>query len=140
LGRIVKYAPTGTLESGNLYPKPLDKPAKTYVVPYGPFGIQFSRTPRFGVDGYGRIYVPNGLAQKVAVIDNAGNRILQFGTYGNRDSAGGLEGDTVPTEGIPLGCPNAVDATDDYIYVGDTVNIRLLRIRKTFAASRNLDL
>jgi len=134
IGRIIKYAPTGSMESGNLYPKPLAKPVKTYDVQYGPFGISFTRTPRFGVDGYGRIYYPNGLAQKVGAIDNQGNEILSFGKYGNRDSMGGLKGDLVPTKGIPLGCPNSVDATDDYIYVGDTVNIRLLRLAKTFAA------
>jgi hypothetical protein len=68
------------------------------------------------------------------VIDNAGNEILRFGTYGNRDSMGGLKGDLVPTKDIPLGWPNSVDATDDYIYVGDVINGRLLRIAKTFAA------
>jgi len=62
------------------------------------------------------------------------NEILRFGTYGNRDSMGGLKGDLVPTEGIPLGWPNSVDASDDTIYVGDVVNNRLLRIAKTFAA------
>ena len=133
-GTIVKYAPTGSMASGNLYPKPLAKPVKTYGVHYGPFGFRFKRTPRFGVDGWGRIYYPNGLGHKVGVIDNEGNEILRFGTYGNRDSMGGLEGDLVPTKGIPLACPNSVDATDDYIYVGDIVNIRLLRLAKQFTA------
>ena len=71
--------------------------------------------------------------KKVSVIDNEGNTILAFGTYGNRDSMGGLEGDLVPVKGIPMIWPNSVDATDDYMYVSDIVNIRVMRFEKTFA-------
>jgi hypothetical protein len=60
--------------------------------------------------------------------------VLSFGTYGNRDSMGGRPGDLVPTPDIPLAWPNSVDATEDFIYVSDIVNIRLLRLAKTFAA------
>ena len=71
-----------------------------------------------GVDGYGRIYYPTNFAPRVAVMDNAGsNQILHFGTYGNRDSMGGLPGDAILTKDIPLGFPNSVDATDNYTYV-----------------------
>jgi hypothetical protein len=48
-------------------------------------------------------------------------------------SAGGLAGDLVPTGDIPLGFPNSVACTDDYIYVADMVNLRVLRVRKEFA-------
>ena len=74
------------------------------------------------------------------MIDNAGNPILAFGQYANRDSTGGLKGDLVPTDGVPLGWPNSVDATDDYIYVSDIVNIRLMRLAKTFAATETVDI
>ena len=70
---------------------------------------------------------------------NAGNEIVRFGTWGNRDSMGGLLGDTVPTKDIPIAWPNSVDATDDYIYVGDMGNCRLLRIAKTFVATETVD-
>ena len=76
------------------------------------------------------IAAPATVAQTV---DNEGNPVLSFGTWGNRDSMGGLKGDLVPTKDIPLGWPNSVDATDDHIYIGDIVNCRLLRIAKTFA-------
>lgn len=133
IGRIHKYAPTGTLESGNLFPKAPAGPSLTYDVPFGAFDVDcIVRSPSFGVDGFGRICYPTNIAQRVAVMDNAGNEILHFGTYGNRDSMGGLPGDLVPTKGIPMGFPNSVDATDDYIYVGDMVNHRLLRIRKNY--------
>jgi len=132
-GRIYKYAPTGSL--GNLFPTEPAAPAKVYDIPYGAIGPQFSRTPRFGVDGWGRIYYPSSLLSQVAVIDNEGNPILAFGTYGNRDSMGGLEGDLVPTKDVPMAWPNSVDATDDYIYVSDLVNIRLLQLEKQFELS-----
>jgi hypothetical protein len=133
-GRIYKYAATGSLTSGNLFPTEPTAAAKVYDVHYGAIGPQFARTCRFGVDGYGRIYYPTSLLPRVSVIDNEGNSIFAFGTYGNRDSMGGLVGDLVPTKEIPLAWPNSVDATDDYIYVSDIVNIRLLRMAKTFAA------
>lgn len=138
MGRIYKFAPTGSLKSGNLYPTAPDRAAKVYDIHYGAIGPQFSRTPRFGVDGFGRIYYPTSLLPRVTIIDNEGNEILAFGTYGNRDSLGGLKGDLVPTKGIPMAWPNSVDATDNYIYVADIVNIRLLRLAKTFAASETV--
>jgi hypothetical protein len=127
--RIYKFAPTGSLASGDLFPTEPTAPAKVYDVHCG----SLSHAPRFGVDGYGRIYYPTGLLPQVSVIDNEGNRILAFGTYGNRDSLGGLPGDLVPTKDIPTAWPNSVDATDDHIYVSDTLNVRLMRLAKVFA-------
>ena len=133
IGRIHKYAPTGSLKSGNLFPKAPSGPSQTYDVLFGAFETKcITRSPRFGVDGYGRIYYPTNILPRVTVIDNAGNEILRFGTYGNRDSMAGLPDDRVPTKGIPLAFPNSVDATDNYIYVADMVNLRLLRLRKNF--------
>ncbi len=135
MGRIYKYAPTGTLKSGNLFPKTPSGPSHTYNVFYGAFETNcVTRSPRFGLDGYGRIYYPTNIAPRVTVMDNAGNEILHFGTYGNRDSMGGLPGDLAPTKDIPLGFPNSVDATDNYIYVADMVNLRILRLKKNYQA------
>lgn len=139
--RIHKYAPTGSLAQGDLFPTQPKGPAKVYDVHFGAFGDgKFRRSALFGVDGYGRIYYPTSLSQTVSVIDNESNEILHFGTYGNRDSMGGLEGDLVPTKDIPMAYPNSVDATDDFIYVADLVNVRLLRIAKTFAASETAEI
>lgn len=133
IGRIYKYAPTGSLAKGNLYPTAPKAPAKVYNVHFGDLGGSFFRRPSyFAVDGYGRVIYPNSLASYVGVIDNEGNEVLRFGTYGNRDSTGGLEGDLVPTKDIPMAFPKCVDVTDDYIYVGDRANCRMLRIKKTF--------
>lgn len=133
MGRIYKYAPTGSVERGDLFPTAPSAPAKVYDVDFGAISSGFCRTPRFGVDGFGRIYYPTTLSQQVTVMDNAGNVILRFGTWGNRDSMGGLPGDLVPTRDVPMAYPNSVDATDQYIYVGDIVNVRLLQIAKRFA-------
>jgi len=133
--RIVKYTPTGSLKSGCLFPTKPGKPVRIYDVRLSPIPRAY-HTPRFGVDGYGRIYYPNGIECRVGVIDNNGNHITRFGTYGNRDSMGGLKGDLVPTKDVPMSCPNSVDATDDYIYVSDMNNIRLLRLAKTFSADK----
>ena len=135
-GRIYKYAPTGVL--GDLFPKDPAGPAKVYDVPYGAISPGFTRTPNFGVDGWGRIWYPSSLQPRVAAIDNEGNEILAFGTYGNRDSMGGLEGDLVPTKDVPMAYPNCVDATDDHVYVSDIVNVRLMRLAKTFAAAETV--
>ncbi len=128
MGRIYKYAPTGSKEGGSLFPTEPAAPAKIYDVHYGPI----NNPPRFGVDEYGRIYYPNAIEKRVAVIDNEGNPVLSFGTYGNRDSMGGLPGDLVPTKDVPLAWPSSVDATDEYIYISDRLNVRLLRLAKTF--------
>ena len=152
-GRIYKYEPTGlrpgkaglrpgaagSPKDGKLFPTAPAAPAKIYDVHYGPISRNRSRTPRFGIDGYGRIYYPTGPLARVSVIDNEGNDIFHFGTYGNRDSMGCLKGDLVPTKDVPMILPNSVDATDDYIYVSDIMNVRLLRLRKTFAASETVE-
>jgi DNA-binding beta-propeller fold protein YncE len=138
MGVIVKFEPTGSIANGDLYTTAPKGPAKTYDIPLGAYGNKWFRTPRFGVDGWGRIYYPTSIVQTVSVIDNSGNEVLRFGTWGNRDSMAGLPGDRVPTKDVPMAYPNSVDATDDYIYVGDMGNCRLLRLAKTFAAEETV--
>ncbi|MCA9099755.1 MAG: hypothetical protein KDA63_01305, partial [Planctomycetales bacterium] len=132
--KIVKYAPTGSRESRRLFAAAPQAPSAVYDVNFGSFDPScVLHTPRFDVDDFGRIYYPTSIEPSVTIIDNAGNPILRFGTWGNRDSTGGLSGDLVPTSDIPLGLPNSVAVTDDYIYVADMVNLRILRIKKNFA-------
>jgi len=149
MGVILKFEPTGSLADGDLYPTAPKGPAKTYDVPLGAYGNKWFRTPRFGIDGWGRIYYPTSIIQKVNVIDNAGNEVISFGKYGNRDfplRRPSPAGYAAPGEGprteqaVYMAYPNAVDVTDDYIYVGDMGNCRLLRIAKTFAAAETVEL
>ncbi|MFT5359473.1 MAG: hypothetical protein ACI9KE_006716 [Polyangiales bacterium] len=133
IGRVYKFARSGSDDA--LFTGPLGEPEQIYDTHYGAMwvGGQTGNTPRFGVDAYGRLYLPNSMTQTVTVIDNNGVEILSFGTYGNMDSRGGLPGDLVPTSDIPMAYPISADASDDYIYVADLVNQRLVQVRKHFA-------
>jgi DNA-binding beta-propeller fold protein YncE len=88
--------------------------------------------PRFDVDPYGRLYVPNAVTYRVSVRDNAGNEILEFGGYGNFDAQGPESREPKPA--IPLGWPIFAAAGDEHLYVGDCLNHRVVRVDKTFAA------
>jgi hypothetical protein len=148
MGRIAMYEPTrlrsetelrrGEAGTGErLYPTPLKGPAKVYDVHYGLISRDSSQvgfSPRFGLDDYGRICYPNTMTRSVALMDNAGNEILRFGTYGNIDDWRKLEGRWGEAKVVPLSWPGAVDATERYIYVADHANIGVLRLAKTFAA------
>lgn len=87
---------------------------------------------RFGVDDFGRICYPNTLTRSVALMDNAGNEILRFGTYGNIDDWRKLEGRWAEAKAIPLSWPGAVDTTDRFIYVADHANVGVMRLAKTW--------
>ena len=87
--------------------------------------------PRFHVDPYGRLTIPNAITFSVSVRDNADNEILRFGHYGNFD-ARGPDSDE-PRPAIPLGWPVAAAATDRHIYVGDCLNHRVVRADRTYA-------
>ncbi|MCK6472270.1 MAG: hypothetical protein L6R28_11035 [Planctomycetes bacterium] len=93
--------------------------------------------PRFDVDAYGRLYIPNGITFKVALRDNADNAILDFGAYGNYDAQGPESSEPKPA--IPLGWPIFAGATEEHVYVGDGLNHRVVRVDKTFAAAETCD-
>ncbi|HOX07061.1 MAG TPA: hypothetical protein PK280_11725 [Planctomycetota bacterium] len=88
--------------------------------------------PRFGLDGYGRLYIPNGITYKVSVRDNADNELTRFGGYGNYDAQGPKS--TEPKPEIPLGWPVFAQPSEKYIYVGDGLNHRVVRVDKAYAA------
>jgi hypothetical protein len=88
--------------------------------------------PRFDVDDYGRLYIPNGITFSVSVRDNADNEIVRFGHYGNFDCQGPQSKEARPD--IPLGWPVTAGASDRFIYVGDCLNHRVVRVDKLFAA------
>ncbi len=73
----------------------------------------------------------------MSVRDNADNEILNFGGYGNFDAQGPKSAE--PKPGIPLGWPIFAGASDKYIYVGDGLNHRVVRVDKTFAAEETVD-
>jgi hypothetical protein len=63
----------------------------------------------------------------VAVSDNNGNLIVQFGEYGNADCMG--PAGPYPMSAVPLAWPSGVAASEDFIYVTDMVNNRVVQAR-----------
>lgn len=88
--------------------------------------------PRFDVDGYGRVFIPNAMSFTVQIVDNAGNEVISFGNYGNYDSQGPASSEPKPE--FPLGWPITVGVGAKYIYVGDCLNHRILRADWTHSA------
>lgn len=88
--------------------------------------------PRFDVDGFGRLYIPNAATFSVSMRDNADNEIVRFGAYGNFDCQGPKSKE--PSPAIPLGWPVNAGASDRFIYVGDALNHRVVRVDKKYAA------
>lgn len=94
-------------------------------------------TSRFGLDYWGRAFVPDVGQSSVLVLDGAGNTILRFGDYGNPDSAG--PGSAVPAPEIPLAWPVAVSPGKNGVYVSDFVNRRIVRVDLVHAAEETCD-
>jgi len=87
----------------------------------------------YDVDGFGRVFYPNLFRFRVEVVDNHNNPITHFGRYGNQDS--GPAG-RAKTPDVPLAWPTYVAASDNYVYVNDTVGMRVVRVKLTFAAEQ----
>jgi hypothetical protein len=108
------------------------------------------RVPRFDVDRHGRVCFANAVTNTVTLVDNAGNRIVEFGRYGNFDSQyvtpnvpeGKRNRPTVPRPDIPFAWVTGVGVSDGHIYANDTYNRRVVRIDKGYAAegTYNIDL
>ena len=144
VGKIYKFAPDAPLASGQLYNRPSDGPAKTYDVAIGSLGDgshlkgDSGFNSRFGVDPYGRIYFSNSISQTVSIIDNEGNQIDSFGTYGNLDAWLAIEGKWDQAKSVPFSWPGSVDATEDYVYVADFVNSGVVRMKKQYATEQRV--
>jgi hypothetical protein len=90
------------------------------------------QTPRFDVDGFGRLYIPNALTCSVMIVDDSGNEITHFGGYGNHDSKGPES--SVPAPAIPLAYPVAVQVSFKHLYIADSANRRVIRADRTWQA------
>lgn len=126
----------GNFMSGatNVYPEfsPFSGANGTGESPRPPIGREncACRSPRFDIDYYDRLYVPNAVRCSVRIYDNSGNIILEFGQYGNYDSAGPKS--KIPTKQIPLGWPIGVGVSAEHVYIADQLNRRILRADKTY--------
>jgi hypothetical protein len=135
-GTIYKFPPAGgEVETKNGSVVSVKGAVATYVgcgpvSRWNAVGSCACTKPRFDVDEYGRLYLPNAATFSVSVRDNADNEILAFGAYGNLDSAG---------PGIPLGWPVTAGASERSVYVGDALNHRVVRADKRFALEATVD-
>ncbi|MCW8130490.1 MAG: hypothetical protein KIS92_09095 [Planctomycetota bacterium] len=105
------------------------------------------RVPRFDVDRFGRLALPNVVTNSVTILDNAGNEILTFGKYGNFDSqfrnpyAEGSAKDqpAIAEPEIPLAWPTGTGFSEKHVYVNDTYNRRVVRVDKAYGAEALAD-
>ncbi len=88
--------------------------------------------PRFDVDGFGRVFMPDAATFSVRVIDTNANPIARFGSYGNMDSAGPKS--AIPEPAIPFAWPQYVAVSNEAVYVSDVINRRVVRVKLEYAA------
>ena len=110
-------------------------------------------TSRFGLDYYGRVFMPDVGRFGVQALDSAGNPLFFFGDYGNPDDAGAggvglgtreeagsqVSGPAPRTSApgtgrIPFAWPVAVSVGKNGVYVSDFINRRILRVDLVAAA------
>ncbi|HXX92155.1 MAG TPA: hypothetical protein VEN81_00890 [Planctomycetota bacterium] len=146
-GYVVKFAPEGGAVPGN--PDMMTGGSVEGAIGFYPGISPFShphlgttccvcRIPRFDIDRYGRLAIPNAMANHVRLLDNAGNEVLAFGRYGNFDSL--YKGGTSAASELPLAWPIGAAITDRSVYVLDVYNRRVLRADFVFAAEEVCDL
>ena len=103
------------------------------------------RAPRWDLDRWGRVIMPNGVSNSVRLVDNAGNLIAEFGKYANFDSQY-VPPDAkdpkplVATPEIPLGWPTGAGFGRDALYVLDTYCRRVVRVEMTWKAEDSCEL
>lgn len=148
-GTILKFGPKGAvatqdINSGGRRKNVLDFKGTLAMYPdCGPIsawncaGSCACTKPRFDVDRYGRLYIPNAMTFSISVRDNANNEIVRFGNYGNFDSQGPKSAEPKPE--IPLGWPVAAGTSERFIYVGDCLNHRVVRVDKTYTLDKTVD-
>jgi len=97
------------------------------------------RGPRFDVDRYGRLALPNAVTCSVWIYDNAGNLIAEVGRYGNFDSQFVPEGSKqrkplVAVPDVPLAWPTGAGWSEKHLYINDTYSRRAVRVDLTYTA------
>ena len=107
-------------------------------------------TSHLPVDPYGRAFVPDVFRFRVEVVDPNRDFIGRFGRYGHADAGAGRRGSGVREAGrasatlkpdtrnltpeIVFAWPAFVTASEDRLYVSDSLNRRGTVIRRTFDA------
>lgn len=143
------------------------KPAKVYGAAWLHPGIEHvglydcnCENVTFEVDPYGRVFFPEQHLFRIGIIDTAGNRIGSIGSYGNADNrgpesavvdaqTGRLRAATAADAGrknplsepaIAFAWPVSVGISERFLYVGDSINRRLLKLKLTYAAEARCEI
>ena len=86
------------------------------------------RIPRFDIDRYGRIVYTNGVTNSVVIVDNEGNLITEFGSYGNLDAQNSPDKSAEFDKNyIPMAWPIGAGFTQNHVYVMDAYNKRIVK-------------
>jgi len=153
VGNVVRFSPEGGSMPGKEGATRTTKMEGVKQVYHGlaPFSASWEgfggntccvcRVPRFDLDRYGRLILPNAITNSVLLYDNAGNVILEFGKYGNFDSlyvnpnlkTGKAGKPTVAGPALPMAWPTCAGFTEKALYVLDTYNRRVVRVERTWA-------
>ena len=115
LARFTNFRRGGEINSANNKVKSVSGAVAQYVgcgsvSQWRAAGSCVCTKPRFDVDDFGRLYIPNAITFSVSVRDNADNEIVSFGDYGNFDCQGA--GSRNRNRHIPLGWAITAAATD----------------------------
>ena len=84
----------------------------------------------FGMDGFGRLFIPDAFQARVEVIDANANVLTRFGRYGNQDARG--PGSPVGEPEIGFAWPVRVRVHEDACFVADRINHRILRLKLSY--------
>jgi hypothetical protein len=96
-------------------------------------GVCICKMARFSLDRYGRAFVPAAPARRIWVVDTEGNRLCVFGRYGNADNGGA---DSLrPVAGVPMNYGGNVAVSDRAVYIADTHNRRVVKVRLDYRAT-----
>jgi hypothetical protein len=115
------------------------------TAPTSVYGSCACRTPRFDLDDYGRLYLPDAVTFRVRVYDAAGNVIRTIGSYGNFDSQyvppdSKDKKPLVAVPEIPFGCPLSVGCAERNMYVSDMTNHRVVCVDLSCAAEETVEI
>jgi len=91
----------------------------------------------FDIDLWGRVFYPNLGQFRVEIVDANSNFVGALGKYGNQDSGG--KDALVGKPEIPLAWPLTVAVSDTHVYVADTINRRVVKVRLGAAAEETCE-
>ena len=79
------------------------------------------RQPRFDLDGFGRLFIPDAIQGHVEVADTNGNTLCRIGKRGRE------------AKNLEFRWPLMVAASDDHVYVADYMHQKVIQVKLDYA-------